>query len=556
MEQMFRLRNLKAVIATATLAVGIHMPCKTAVFASDSPFLDVVQFQQMSGRAGRRGFDEVGNVVFAGVNFTKIEKLAKAEFIPIVPIQRLSATSVLEYLALLLDKPELALHALQSSLHDFMDSPQRSKRCLNYNMRLLHKFGLLRLTGGNNAQVSGLGLAALPLAQYHPLSLSLPRILLAVASDEANLVPKRDDLCKLLCHLFDPKTGATGLGGDPQSLKKFSPPRNLSSLLVHLNCEILWETGHFVDESTTADDTVSLLPRFHLDECAAILSLLVDREEPESDTEDATLVEKKTISVEEIHAFEAPYEESTSIFNQPMRVLSEVCDDLFGYGRDLVPILRNHRKESTAVYRFIKAPFSGNTREQTTAWLMKLSKAINSPGSEMAEHVRNFAKFLECVRATVAILELAFPSRAAGLSSLATKLDDLATHLYSRAQYVIEKRPNSKRNLRLRYCLIPTDSPDISPPSSVPAVAVPPAGSPSKQVVQKVNRRLPLPPQPAAKKAPVVQNKKAYVKPEPKAPRKIPKIVTKAKQSQPTPLASLAPAALKNNRWIVLAQNQ
>jgi hypothetical protein len=54
------------IIATSTLAVGIHMPCKTAVFYGDSKFLTPTQFQQMCGRAGRRGYDTQAHVLFIG----------------------------------------------------------------------------------------------------------------------------------------------------------------------------------------------------------------------------------------------------------------------------------------------------------------------------------------------------------------------------------------------------------------------------------------------------------------------------------------------------------
>lgn len=45
---------------------GIHVPCKTVIFLEVGHRMDVNGFLQMSGRAGRRGFDLEGNVVFGG----------------------------------------------------------------------------------------------------------------------------------------------------------------------------------------------------------------------------------------------------------------------------------------------------------------------------------------------------------------------------------------------------------------------------------------------------------------------------------------------------------
>ncbi|GES95532.1 P-loop containing nucleoside triphosphate hydrolase protein [Rhizophagus clarus] len=78
-EILFRRRHLRVVIATGSLALGINMPCKTVVFVGDSHFLTALQYRQMSGRSGRRGFDPIGHVIFFGITLTKIKRLLVSE---------------------------------------------------------------------------------------------------------------------------------------------------------------------------------------------------------------------------------------------------------------------------------------------------------------------------------------------------------------------------------------------------------------------------------------------------------------------------------------------
>jgi len=77
-EMLFREKFLNLVVATTTLAQGIHMPCKTVVFGGDSVFLNSLNYHQCAGRAGRRGFDQDGNVIFFGIKTAKISRLLNA----------------------------------------------------------------------------------------------------------------------------------------------------------------------------------------------------------------------------------------------------------------------------------------------------------------------------------------------------------------------------------------------------------------------------------------------------------------------------------------------
>jgi len=69
-EELFGKALMRVVFATDTLALGVNMPARTVVIGRMSKFDGVSrrpllpnEFQQMSGRAGRRGIDEQGHVV-------------------------------------------------------------------------------------------------------------------------------------------------------------------------------------------------------------------------------------------------------------------------------------------------------------------------------------------------------------------------------------------------------------------------------------------------------------------------------------------------------------
>lgn len=82
-EKLFQKGLIKVVFATETLAAGINMPARSTVISSVSKRTDVghrmlsaSEFLQMSGRAGRRGMDEVGFVTVVGTSFQSPEEVA------------------------------------------------------------------------------------------------------------------------------------------------------------------------------------------------------------------------------------------------------------------------------------------------------------------------------------------------------------------------------------------------------------------------------------------------------------------------------------------------
>lgn len=83
-EKLFQQGLIKVVFATETLAAGINMPARSTVISATSKrtdaghrMLTANEFLQMSGRAGRRGMDEVGYVTIVGTSFQTPDEVAE-----------------------------------------------------------------------------------------------------------------------------------------------------------------------------------------------------------------------------------------------------------------------------------------------------------------------------------------------------------------------------------------------------------------------------------------------------------------------------------------------
>ncbi|KAJ5261342.1 hypothetical protein N7478_011937 [Penicillium angulare] len=117
-EILFRKGFLRVVIATGTLALGINMPCKTVVFSGDSLYLTALNFRQAAGRAGRRGFDLLGNVVFQQVPTAKVHRLISSKLPDLHGHFPLTTSLVLRLLILLhgSDQAPSAVRSIDSVL--------------------------------------------------------------------------------------------------------------------------------------------------------------------------------------------------------------------------------------------------------------------------------------------------------------------------------------------------------------------------------------------------------------------------------------------------------
>jgi ATP-dependent RNA helicase DDX60 len=117
-EMLFRRGYLGVVIATGTLALGINVPCKTVVFYGNSVFLTALNYRQASGRAGRRGFDRLGNVVFADIAPERVFEIMSSRLPDLKGQFSISTTLILRLLTLLhgTNNTDIAVAATNSLL--------------------------------------------------------------------------------------------------------------------------------------------------------------------------------------------------------------------------------------------------------------------------------------------------------------------------------------------------------------------------------------------------------------------------------------------------------
>ncbi|KAF5966917.1 dead deah box helicase [Fusarium coicis] len=154
-EMLFRKGYIRLVVATGTLALGINMPCKTVVFSGDSMFLSPQNYRQASGRAGRRGFDLLGNVVFNGINRERVHEIMSSRLPALKGQFPISTTLVLRLFVLLsgTKSNEFAVNAVKTLLSQTRlylggpDAEMTVKHHLRFSIEYLRRQNLLSVNG-------------------------------------------------------------------------------------------------------------------------------------------------------------------------------------------------------------------------------------------------------------------------------------------------------------------------------------------------------------------------------------------------------------------------
>jgi hypothetical protein len=188
------------------VALGVHMPTKTVAFVKDSIQLDALQYRQSSGRAGRRGFDVQGNIVFIDIPMSKIRHLT----ISAIPnIQTHFPTSVTFLMRLLYlysnaeDKKDAINRSLVALQCPFNAQSPQTHHLIDLQIRFhaLHTLDFLYRLNFINNQGNLIGLAGLLTHLHH----SEPASILFAYLMDTRLFHGMDDeeqIVNLLAYLF------------------------------------------------------------------------------------------------------------------------------------------------------------------------------------------------------------------------------------------------------------------------------------------------------------------------------------------------------------------
>ncbi len=229
-QTMFRCKHVRIVFTSASLAMGVNMPARTVVFAGDDPHLNPLTYRQMMGRAGRRGYDHVGNVVFYGIAPRKVSYLMTSQLTSLTGHYPLTNTLPVKAMDLYRGYSESKDYAL-GIFRNFFTPPfgDRKARITSEQIKYLFRCsldyqihnGFIRPTGN----LSGFGGLVSYLHVYEPENFAFAKVL------ESG---KLHEICK----------GYKALRGDLNSSKKRIVQSQLLFILCHIFLRIPVPVAH------------------------------------------------------------------------------------------------------------------------------------------------------------------------------------------------------------------------------------------------------------------------------------------------------------------------
>mmetsp|Transcript_4786 Transcript_4786/g.11350 ORF Transcript_4786/g.11350 Transcript_4786/m.11350 type:complete len:1865 (-) Transcript_4786:396-5990(-) len=174
-ETLFRTGHLKVVVATSTLALGVNMPARTSVFCGDSPNLNPLRYRQMAGRAGRRGYDDIGNVVFIGVPPKKVFRLMSSSLLslhghfPMTPTVALRAVNYYGKVEKKDDSVKTLINLLKEPFFPNRETiSHQAKLHFRFSMQYLLEQKMIAFDKAYDLQVRGAGAIGVHLKSAQP----------------------------------------------------------------------------------------------------------------------------------------------------------------------------------------------------------------------------------------------------------------------------------------------------------------------------------------------------------------------------------------------------
>ncbi|PFH46597.1 hypothetical protein AMATHDRAFT_69528 [Amanita thiersii Skay4041] len=268
-ESLFRQRFIRVLISTGTLALGINAPAKTTVFVGDSPYLTALMYRQCAGRAGRRGFDLLGNVIFYGLTMDRVQRLVLSKLPTLGGNFPLTSTLVLRLCNLLhgSDNAPIAVNAVRTvlSLPSISFGSEVGRHQLLHHLRFSLEY--LRRNNLLDSEGKPMNLYAIVAHLYYtePSNLALVALLqsgvLHKICSQESLISAKHDYIHLMCHLFgrryipqlmlNSETVSTLIKKSPSMVILPPLPKSIKNILRKHNSEVLNIFTSYVTAYTT-----------------------------------------------------------------------------------------------------------------------------------------------------------------------------------------------------------------------------------------------------------------------------------------------------------------
>lgn len=247
------------------MSLGINAPARTCVFAGDSTRLTSLYFRQCAGRAGRRGFDNLGLVLFVGVPLDRIQRLLLSRLPKLGGSFPLTTTLVLRLHNLLhgstSELPSKTVDRLlslpQLSVGNKLGQDQVA-HFVRFSIEYLRRAGLLDESGKPLAMY---GIAS-SLYTFEPSNFTLVSLLRSgvlhqiTRSFETNSTAVLNELCLIFAHLFgrvlrrkQPKESLITQVRNSNSLMVLPKlPTNVAKVIKEISSSIVFTFSTFAKE--------------------------------------------------------------------------------------------------------------------------------------------------------------------------------------------------------------------------------------------------------------------------------------------------------------------